>query len=83
MIKKFSKIFLLTLLFSISLLSTQAHANGKAVRIGTAICVDKNGKAQCTPDYGAILSQTGRVIGNGWVNYGPWAPRPGFGVIIP
>lgn len=44
---------------------------------------DKNGVAKCTPNYGAIRKQTGRTIVNGWVNYGPWQPRPRGGVIFP
>ncbi|MCK1168888.1 bacteriocin [Streptococcus uberis] len=46
-------------------------------------CVDKNGKAKCSVDYKELWGYTDQVIGNGWINYGPWAPRPGFGVIIP
>ncbi|MFV8043817.1 bacteriocin [Streptococcus hyovaginalis] len=59
------------------------EGGGKATRIGTMTCVDKKGRAVCTPDYDAIRRQTAQVIGNGWINYGPWNPRPGFGVILP
>lgn len=82
--KKFPKTLLLILFLSTALLCNQVHASSKVVKIGTATCVDKNGRAKCTPDYSAIAGQTGKVIVNGWINYGPWAPRPPrYGVIIP
>ena len=46
-------------------------------------CTDVNGRAKCSTDQKELWGYTGRVIVNGWVNYGPWAPRTGFGVIIP
>lgn len=77
------KIFLQLLigcaLLGVSFLGTSA----KASTVPFANCYNKNGHAVCTPDYGAIISHTGRVIVNGWINYGPWHPRPGFGVMFP
>ncbi len=81
--KKLSKFFVLSLLLGATLVGHQAHASTKAVRIGTAICVNKNGRAQYRPDLDAIRSQTARVVVNSWINHGPWAPCLGFGVIIP
>ncbi|MGT2754315.1 Blp family class II bacteriocin [Streptococcus ovis] len=46
-------------------------------------CRDVNGRAKCSADQKELWGYTAQVIGNGWVNYGPWHPRPGFGVIIP
>ena len=45
-------------------------------------CVDVKGRAKCSINPGEFWGYTGSVIVNGWINYGPWAPRPGFGVII-
>lgn len=77
------KLVLVCSVFGVFLITGRAEAASKTYRIGTSICVDKNGRAVCKPDYNAIINQTGRVIVNGWVNYGPWQPRPGFGVIVP
>lgn len=77
------KIVLCCSLLGVFFVTSRVEAASKPVRIGTAVCVDKNGRAVCRPDYGAIINQIGRVVVNGWVNYGPWAPRPGFGIIVP
>ncbi|MBM7636949.1 bacteriocin [Streptococcus saliviloxodontae] len=79
--KSILKIFIATSFLGAMFAGCRVHA---ATSIGGwANCVNKNGRAVCTPDYNAIRRQTGRVIVNGWVNYGPWQPRPKFGVIIP
>ena len=31
---------------------------------------------KCWSNPSEIWSETGRVIVNGWVKYGPWSPRP-------
>lgn len=46
-------------------------------------CKDVHGRAKCTTNQKELWGYTGRVIVNGWINYGPWAKRPGIGVIIP
>ena len=50
---------------------------------GTYCTNGSHGWAKCSVDYGEVMSYTGQVIVNGWINYGPWQPRPGIGVIIP
>ena len=61
------------------------EGGGGAIQVAPGIYFanDSNGRAKCSANYLEVMSYTGRVIGNGWVNYGPWQPRPGFGVIIP
>ncbi|MBF0700320.1 hypothetical protein [Streptococcus danieliae] len=42
---------------------------------------DANGHAKCGVNGSEVIAHTTRVVVNGWVNYGPWNPRPGIGVI--
>ncbi|WP_273450542.1 leucocin A/sakacin P family class II bacteriocin [Streptococcus ferus] len=54
----------------------------KVVSIGNGIyCYD--GTSKCWSNSSEIWGATGKVIVNGWVNYGPWAPRPGIGIVVP
>lgn len=45
--------------------------------------VGRRNLAQCGVDAGQVISHTGRVIVNGWLDDGPHHPRPGVGVIWP
>lgn len=59
---------------------------GGATRVAPGVyCWDEPGKkvATCRMNPREAGSYTARTIGNGWGNYGPWNPRPGFGIIIP
>lgn len=53
---------------SLFFVPSRAEAASKPVRIGTAICVNKNGRAVCRPDNGAIINRTRNVIVNGWIS---------------
>lgn len=80
--KRLAKICFLT--FTVIGVVFASSLKAEAASLGYGIyCKDVNGRARCSVDSREVISYTGRVIVNGWVNYGPWYPRPGFGVIIP
>lgn len=79
----FKVLFVFSLLLAVLFIGSSKVEAAIKVAPGAYCWNGPNGQAKCRADVGEVVSYTGQVIVNGWVNYGPWAPRPGFGVIIP
>ena len=59
-------------------LETLASVEGgrKVVSMGHGMYCYDGAPLKCWSNPSEIWSETGRVIVNGWVKYGPWSPRP-------
>lgn len=79
------KVVLFTSLILVGMVVSSNKVEAAAVKVAPAVyCYNGSDvRARCSMDYAEARSYVGRIVVNGWVNYGPWQARPGFGVIIP